>query len=239
MHFKAVIFDLFDTLLLVEKGMAYYKPALRRLYDFLIKNGVSVSFKDFCRVYFEVRDRIYNEVEKSLEEPHFNFRISRLLKRLGYNFDVSNPVVAEGTDVFADEFMRYVCLDKDALDVLLKLSSKYKLGLISNFAIPECFWRLLDKYGLRKFFDVILVSAEMNRRKPSPEIFKRALSDLGVDAAEAVFVGDTLGLDVKGAKNVGIRAVLIERRPIEGGLDVKPDAVIRSLRELLVFLEGS
>lgn len=239
MRFKAVIFDLFGTLLLVEKGMAYYRTALRRLYEFLAKTGISVSFEDFCRIYFEVRDRIYGEVEKNFEEPHFNVRISRVLRLLGYNFDVSNPIVAGGTNVFADEFMRFVCLDDDALDVLLKLRGKYKLGLISNFSIPECFWRLLDKFGLRKFFDVILVSVEMNKRKPSPEIFKKALHDLGIDAAEAVFVGDTLGLDVKGAKDVGIMAVLIERKPIERGVDIKPDAVVRSLRELLVFLEGS
>jgi HAD superfamily hydrolase (TIGR01509 family) len=237
MRVEAVLFDLFDTLLLLEKGAAYYEPSLRRLHEFLVKNNVSVSFEDFRRVYFEVRDRIYGEIEKSLEEPHFNVRVSRVLQRLGYNLDVSNPIVVGGTSVFADEFMRYVRLDEDALDVLLKLRGKYKLGLISNFAIPECLWRLLDKFGLRKFFDVILVSAEINKRKPSPEIFERALKDLGVDASKAVFVGDMPGLDVKGAKNVGIRAILIERRPIEGSVDVKPDTVIRSLRELLAILE--
>ena len=95
--------------------------------------------------------------------------------------------------------------------------------LVSNSAIPECVWKLSDKFGLKDFFDVILVSGEINKRKPSPEIFEKTLNALGVDASKAVFVGDTLGLDVKGAKNVGIEAILIERRPLERILDIKPD----------------
>ena len=237
MQVKAVLFDLFDTLLLLEKDQAFYVPSLRKLHEFLVKNGIRVSFEDFRRVYFEVRDELYTEVKESLEEPHFNVRVSRTLRRLGYNFDVSHPVVVGATGAFADEFMRYVRLDADALDVLRKLHEKYKLGLVSNFAIPECARRLLDKFSLREFFDVVLVSGEINKRKPSPEIFERALEILGVDASRAVFVGDMPGLDVKGAKNAGIMAVLIERRPMERSVDVKPERVIRSLRELLFVLE--
>ena len=237
MRVKAVLFDLFDTLLMLESSKDFYTPCLKKLHEFLTNNGVSVSFEDFRLVYFEVRDRLYAEVEESLEEPHFNVRVSWTLRRLGYNFDVSHPIVVGATDAFAEEFVRYVRLDDDASNILRKLRRKYKLGLVSNFAIPKCVWRLLDKFGLGEFFDVVLVSAEVNRRKPSPEIFERALKALGVDASEAVFVGDTPSLDVKGSKNVGMKAVLIERRSIEEIVDVKPDRVITSLRELLGVLE--
>jgi len=121
---KAVLFDLFDTLLLLESDEVYYAPSLRRLCDFLIKNGVNVPFEDFRRVYFEVREKVYSESRKSLEEPHFNVRVSQTLQRLGYSFDVSDPVVVGATMAFADEFMRYVSLDTDALDVLQKLHGK-------------------------------------------------------------------------------------------------------------------
>lgn len=237
MQVEAVLFDLFDTLLLLEKDEDYYEHSLRRLHDFLIKNDISISFEDFKRVYFEVRDKLYAKVKESLEEPHFNVRVWRVLQQFGYSFDISNLIVVKGTNVFADEFMRYVRLDDDALDVLRKLFGKYKLGLVSNFAIPECVWRLLDKFGLREFFDVVLVSAEVNKRKPSPKIFERALKILGVDASRVVFVGDTPELDVKGAKNAGVKAVLIERRPVEEIVNVRPDRVIRSLRDLLVVLK--
>jgi len=39
---------------------------------------------------------------------------------------------------FSDEFTRFMRLDEEATNVLGKLYGKYKLGLVSNFAIPEC-----------------------------------------------------------------------------------------------------
>jgi FMN phosphatase YigB (HAD superfamily) len=236
MQVEAVLFDLFDTLLLLESQEAYYTPSLRKLHEFLVKNGVNVSFEDFSRVYFEVRDKFYSESRESLEEPHFNVRVLQTLQRLGYSFDVSDSVVVGATVAFAAEFMRYVSLDTDAFDVLQKLYGKYKLGVISNFAIPECGWKLLDKFGLKRFFDVVVISGEVNRRKPSPEIFERALKILGVEASKTVFVGDMLDLDVMGPKKVGMKTVFIERRPVEHSVDVNPDYVIKSLNELLALL---
>ena len=59
--------------------------------------------------------------------------------------------------------------------MLRRLHRKYKLGIISNFAIPECVDKLLKVHGLNGLFDVVVVSAAVNKRKPSPEIFKNAL----------------------------------------------------------------
>jgi len=250
MQVKAVIFDLFNTLLLVEPDDVFYKPSLKKLHEFLVKNGVSVSFEEFERVYFEVRDRLYAETAKSLEEPHFNVRVSQTLQRLGYDFDVSDPVVVGATEAFADEFMRYVYLYEDTVDVLQKLYGKYKLGVVSNLSIPEIVWKLLEKFDLKRFFDVVLVSGAVNRRKPNPEIFEMALTALGVEASEAVFVGDTPSMDIRGAKNVGIKAILIERKtsatdipqsfvwkPLEEDASIQPNRVTRSLRELLALLK--
>ena len=237
MRVEAVLFDLFNTLVLLESDEVFYTPCLRRLHEFLARERISVPFEDFRRVYFEVRDRLYAETEKSLEEPHFNVRVSQTLQRLGFDFGVSHPVIVGATMAFADELLHYVRLDADAIDILRKLRGKYKLGIVSNFAIPECAWNLLDRFGLRGFFDIVVVSGAVNQRKPSPKIFEKALNALGVDSSRTVFVGDMPGLDVKGAKNVGIRAILIERKPIERIVDVKPDKVIRSLRELLAVLE--
>jgi len=237
MPVEAVLFDLFDTLLLLESDEVFYPPSLRKLHDFLIKNGVDVPFEDFRQFYFEVRERLYSETEKTLEEPHFSVRVSETLKKLGHNFNESDPIVVGATMAFADEVMHYVHLDEDAPHVLQELHGKYKLGLISNFGIPECGWKLLEEFGLRRLFDAVVISGEINRRKPSPEIFERALRYLGVEASKAVFVGDTPSLDVKGPKAVGMRTILIKRRPLDENLDVKPDRVINRLTEVLCVLE--
>ena len=237
MSVKAVLFDLFDTLLLLESGEVYYEPCLRKMHAFLAKNGIEVPFDSFSRVYFEVRDKFYSESRESLEEPHFNVRVSQTLRRLGYNFDFSDRIVAGATMAFAKEFMRYVRPDRDAINVLQELRGSYKLGLVSNFGIPECGRKLLEKFGLKEYLDVVVISGEVNRRKPSPEIFERALRALRVAASEAVFVGDMMDLDVKGSKSVGIKAILIRRRPMKAAVDVKPDRVVRSLAELPAMLE--
>jgi len=237
MQIEAVLFDLFDTLVLLDSEEIYYPQALHKLHGFLIKNGIAVPFEDFSRAYFEVRDKFYSEARTSLTEPHFSVRVSQTLKRFGFKFAVSDPVVAGATMAFSDEFTRFMRLDEEAVTVLDKLYGKYKLGLVSNFAIPECCWKLLEKFGLKKFFEVVMISGEINRRKPSPEIFRRALKALGVEAQRAVFVGDMLDLDVRGPQSVGMKTVFVKRRQINDGLGIKPDKIITRLSELLPVLE--
>ena len=58
MRVKAVLFDLFDTLVLIESGDSFYMPALQKLHKSLVKKGVKVPFEEFSRVYFEVRDQV-------------------------------------------------------------------------------------------------------------------------------------------------------------------------------------
>jgi putative hydrolase of the HAD superfamily len=96
--------------------------------------------------------------------------------------------------------------------------------------------KLLKTHDLDKLFDAIVVSGAVNKRKPSPEIFKCALKALGVSASETVFVGDTLDADIEGAKAVGMKAIYIERR-IEKVEQVRPDQTIKSLSELPMVLE--
>ena len=234
---EAVLFDLFDTLLLLESDEVYYELCLRKMHEFLVHNGVSVPLDDFICVYFEVRDDFYSESRATLKEPHFNVRVHQVLQKLGYDPGIIDPIAAGATKVFAEEFTRYVRLDSNAVNVLQKLHGRYKLGLVSNFSIPECGRKLLERFGLKEYFDVVVISGEVNRRKPSPEIFQKALQSLGVPPSKAVFVGDTPDLDVKGPKSVGIKTVLIKRRPINADVDVKPDSVIESLAELPALLE--
>jgi putative hydrolase of the HAD superfamily len=59
--------------------------------------------------------------------------------------------------------------------------------------------------------DAVVDSRSHGRVKPHPTIFQSALDQLGVDAAEAVMVGDSLEEDVEGARALGMRAVLIDR----------------------------
>ena len=236
MTIKAVLFDMFDTLMLIRKNSDFYSPSLMRMYRYLNKNGVNVSFETFQGAYIKSRDELYAKADANLEEPHFNVRVSDALKSLGYNYDVSSPVVASATSEFCDEFISFVYLDENTEELLHGLHGKYKIGIISNFAIPECVEKLLKTHGLDKLLGAVVVSGAVNKRKPSPEIFKGTLKALGVSASETVFVGDTLDADIEGAKAAGIKAVYIQRR-IEKVQNVAPDYTIKSLSELPKLLQ--
>ena len=245
---KAVLFDLFDTLLLIERRKGYTFPkknnqggdvasGLTKMHSYLVSKGVNVSFEEFYKAYVEARDAIYAKVNANLEEPHFNIRIVETLKKLGYNYDISSDIVAGASRAFYEEFMKYVNIDEYAKSVLEKLHKKYKLGIVSNFAIPECAHKLLSLYDLDKLFDVIVVSGAVNKRKPHPEIFIGALKELGVSASEAAFVGDTADADVAGAKTVGMRSIYLKRRFEENLVEFCPEYVIENLNDLPGLLE--
>jgi HAD superfamily hydrolase (TIGR01662 family) len=237
MRIRAVLFDMFDTLMLIEKEHAFYSPALQRLHSVLVKNGVSVSYEEFIKAYTVARDTLFAEADKELEEPRFNLRVSNALRDLGYEYEPFGEVVSAATYAFCEGFMDYVRIDPDTEGTLRKLHENYKIGIVSNFAIPECVYNLLEKHGLEKFFDVVIVSAEVNKRKPSPEIFQQALKKLGVTASETVFVGDTLDADIKGAKDSGMKAVYLERRNQKEIENLCPDYKIKSLNELVEALK--
>jgi FMN phosphatase YigB (HAD superfamily) len=100
MMIKAVLFDMFDTLFLIEKNHEFYSPALLRMFMYLKKQGIKVSFDEFNAAYVEARDRIYARVEDSFEEPHFNVRVFETLKSLGFDYELSSPLVAAATNEF-------------------------------------------------------------------------------------------------------------------------------------------
>jgi putative hydrolase of the HAD superfamily len=236
MPIKAVLFDMFDTLVLIEKNHEFYSSSLMRMYRFLNKNGIDVPFDKFNAVYIEVRDALYAKADLNWEEPHFNVRVAQTLQKLGFNYNVSSPLVAEATGEFCEEFMTYVHVDENARAMLRQLHGKYKLGIISNFAIPECVIKLLKTSNIDSFFDVVVVSGAVNKRKPSPEIFEGALKLLGVLASETVFVGDTIDADVEGPKSVGMKVVYVERRVQKESEKFCPDQTIKNLGELPLAL---
>lgn len=82
------------------------------------------------------------------------------------------------------------------------------LGVVSNS--EGRLVQVLDRVGLSPRLHVVLDSALEGVHKPDPEIFRRALSRLGVEPARALFAGDIPDVDLGGAAAAGIAAVLID-----------------------------
>lgn len=92
-------------------------------------------------------------------------------------------------------------------------------------------WR---RFGFGDLIDGVASSHSVGWRKPHPAMFERALEISGARPEEAFMVGDRLGADVLGAKQVGMRAVLrrVTVGPRQAAVDVEPDAVVTTLHEL-------
>ncbi len=83
-----------------------------------------------------------------------------------------------------------------------------KLGLVSNAFDPgPLLHRDLADIGVAERIDFAVFSSEVGKRKPHPLIFETALNALGVEARDALFVGDALFQDVGGAGRLGMKTV--------------------------------
>jgi REG-2-like HAD superfamily hydrolase len=126
-------------------------------------------------------------------------------------------------------------------DVLPALRALRERGLVIG-AVSNWVWQLpelLHSLELVSHFDFIAASARVGFEKPHPEIFRHALEQAGVQAGEAVHVGDHIDADVEGARGVGIAPVLIDRRGRFRPEEV-PDGVpvIASLTELAPIVDA-
>jgi putative hydrolase of the HAD superfamily len=94
---------------------------------------------------------------------------------------------------------------------------------------------LLERLGLAAAVDDVVVSALVGVSKPARGIFDEAVRRAGVAHAEALHVGDSLTDDYHGARDAGLRALLVDRR------GRRPPAVesIASLADLPGRLDGS
>ncbi len=84
------------------------------------------------------------------------------------------------------------------------------LAVVSNWDshLP----RLLEEQDLSRYFRTVSVSAIEETGKPGAEIFRRTCERMGVEAAEALHVGDSLRDDFEGARAAGLQALLLDRR---------------------------
>ena len=126
----------------------------------------------------------------------------------------------------------------DAYSTLTALQERgLVVGAVSNWVwtLPE----LLHALDLVKHFDFIAASSRIGFEKPHPRIFEWALEQSGVEASEAIHVGDHVDADVLGAAGVGIQGVLIDRSHRYGADDVPGGTpVIASLDELLPIVDA-
>lgn len=106
------------------------------------------------------------------------------------------------------------------------------LGTVSNVTLD--FGQTSQELGLAPYLDLAITSGEVGKGKPHPPIFLAALERAGVQAPEALMVGDSYSSDIRGARGVGIKPLLLDREGILAHVDDCPR--IRTLTQVQDYL---
>lgn len=219
---KAVTFDIGGTL---AKGRLNQRVYTDKVTSYLQSRGFHLDLKDLLKATSKALEELRLKRKDQLEMSFREF-CSKILLALG--------ITPSEELVGAIRSLYYECFPQTeregARKILVELSKSYSLGAISN-SMSLAPKRFLEETRLSRYFKSIVISGEVGYRKPHPEIFKRALGELGVDPREAVHVGNLLEEDVKGAKSAGMYSVLVTPKGIEGA-EVEPDVAVPSLNEV-------
>ena len=211
-NITAVLFDLGGTL--IEYINNPSPDAYMKFQEMLLSAGSDaphVSYSDFRmiveRYWHEMQDEFYS-ADLDLKITDFN-RV--FFSKLGFT-DESAKRFAEPFDnlIFELELDGTIPI-AGALELLDFLkNNNYKSGLVSNASHSESRIRkLMRKVRIEDYFETVVISSVMGIRKPDPRIFLKAMDDLDINPAEALYIGDREEYDSIGAMNAGMRFVIV------------------------------
>jgi putative hydrolase of the HAD superfamily len=248
MALRAVIFDLGDTLWPLRYETAIW-PRVREL-----------LVEDFCRLRAETPEQAGETVDglrrevgriladtflgESYDQLSFHHYVERALGQVGLEGEELVEAVCQAF-FMAEHRHADVQVDGETIELLKSLqTSGLRIGMVSNTFAPGHFHQLaLHRCDAARWIDVPVYSTDLGCRKPDRRIYNHCLQLLGVEAAEALFVGDRLREDVMGPQQLGMRAALYRRyRREEPSEEIQPDFVVDSPPEVLDVvrkLEGS
>jgi HAD superfamily hydrolase (TIGR01509 family) len=128
--------------------------------------------------------------------------------------------------------------DVEAADALRRLREAGLItGVISNS--NGSVQRALAAVGLARHLNFVIDSTIVGVAKPEPGVFKMALEAAGVEAAEAVYIGDSYHVDVRGARAAGMVSVLFDPGGVWGRRDCPTVTGLRTAAALAVGLAAT
>jgi len=101
------------------------------------------------------------------------------------------------------------------------------MAVLSNRDKP--FVDVLESHRIIEFFDFSMAGGEVDSYKPDPGLFEHALQRAGLNAHQAIYVGDNYFADVVGSRRAGLMPVLYDPDGIFPEADC---TIIKSFEEL-------
>jgi len=229
---RAVFFDLGGTLLVMRRDRVFLRVLqeegrpveLGRIHTAYLKveptwlsvYGARVLTADETEeAYRDLDQKVFSELYPD-ENTSEALRISKLVRKRWPELETEIPLE----------------LYPDAEPTLGRLAEDgFSLGLISN--APADTRRAVEALGLTRYLSTVVISGLVGYSKPHPEIFRIALREAGVEAGEALHVGDLYEADVVGARGAGMEGVLIDRDGSHSDMDCPR---VKSLSEVYLYI---
>src|SRR5690606_8252137 len=223
MSIQLITFDLDDTLWEVAPVLENAETALR---EWLLDAAPRIGTAGVEQLW-----RIRAELVEA--EPALRHRISELRRRVllralcdaGYPEEQARTLAEQAFEVFLAA-RHQVSLFPEAQPALEVLANRYRLAVLTNGNAD------VRRLGLADYFQFALCAEDLGVGKPDPQPFHEALKRGGVQAHEAVHIGDHPVDDIGGAKAAGLRAIWFNPAAKTWSGVPTPDAEIRSLAEL-------
>ena len=228
---KAVFFDFYKTLFVHEAQS--FETSLQNI---AARYGVEINWERFETAM----ERLFASTSAPTPTPDYSLlessitvmlRECEFIRELGIEKHVEqiawellqsagHPLFTVNNTILYDDVVPTLQHFRDA---------GFKLVIVSNWDTPLD--PLTERLGITDYFDAIVAShdARVQSEKPDPHIFNYTLAAVGVSAAEAVHVGDTYEADIVGARDVGIRPILLDRDSTQAN---RWEETIQNLSEL-------
>ena len=191
MQYKAVIFDLFETLITEWGHKKYTKNEMcadlgveRAEFDIFWDEKALDQYEGKI-TYEDSIKYVCEKCGKSVDERTISKILDKRIKTKSVCFEYVQPEVYQLLKMLRDIGM--------------------KTAIVSNCSSEEV--QVLKHSEIYKYFDEVILSYEVHMKKLDSCIYEEAAKRLGIDVSECIFVGDGGSNELVGATNVGMKAI--------------------------------
>jgi putative hydrolase of the HAD superfamily len=227
--------DQLETLFLDAGGVLVF-PNWNRVADTVRRHGITVSADALAAAEPLVKFEIDRSIRhgSSTDAQRAWMYMEMVLETAGVTPGDASAAAVRELRAYHAEHNLWESVPADVRPALERLSGLgLKLVVVSN--ANGVLYRVFDRVGLTRYFHCICDSCIEGVEKPDPRFFQIALDRAGAAPGSTMHVGDLYYVDVAGARNSGIRPMLIDPSGLYQGYDVDR---VRTLDELADRLSG-
>lgn len=220
--------------LFLDAGGVLVHPNWYRVSDILKRYGVDVDPDALWRAEPHAK-RVIDEgthIKSTTDAQRAWLYMDLVFERAGVATSEATDAAVRELAAYHAEHNLWEYVPADVVPALERLRSVVPtLVVVSN--ANGVLHRMFDRVGLARYFDVICDSCVEKVEKPDPRYFQIALERSGSRAESTTMVGDLYHVDVVGARNAGLDAILLDAADLYQGVDCERVRTLGALADMV------